>query len=55
MWYAIGILFVVFLVIGLAHSHNNVPIPPKEVPPDPDDYVQRIYPDLDNDRESSRN
>ena len=55
MWYAIGILFVVFLFIGLAHSHNNtVPVPP-EPEPDPDDYVQRIYPDLDHDRESSRN
>lgn len=42
MWYAIGILFIVFLVIGLAHAHTNEPMPKRKEGESLREYSYRV-------------
>jgi hypothetical protein len=51
VWYAIGILFMLFVVFGLLHSHNAKVEPPREHDEHDDEYIQRIYTDTSRDRE----
>ena len=50
VWYAIGILFLVFVMIGLMHSHNAKVEPPRNTDEHDDEYIQRIYTDNSRDR-----